>query len=271
MAKGDGETKVRWGSAQLLTLVQAQRHDGEEWCFIRELSNGTGSNKNRSIDAWAMNLWPSKQFRSVAYEVKVSRSDFARELEDPSKRGAAEEIAGECWFLTPSGLVRPDEVPEGWGLVVAREDGSLATQRMPTQRKVVAPTLEFFAAVARRSRDPKIDVEVAKIGGRTVTLSHLERLIVRNADRRHQQRGRGAEVEWGAARQEKRERVQWIEAEILAACGWGATRTREALKAALEKLRATGTDLDPHAVRSLIIQLGNAHGLQLVQRVADLD
>lgn len=49
------------------------------------------------------------------FEVKVSRGDWLRELRDPSK---ADEWAQHChhwWLVAPRDVVRPGELPEGWG------------------------------------------------------------------------------------------------------------------------------------------------------------
>lgn len=56
--------------------------------------------------------------RSELVEVKVSRSDYHRDRR---------KMAHQCgilpgrmrWYLTPPGLLRPDELPLGWGLVEA--------------------------------------------------------------------------------------------------------------------------------------------------------
>lgn len=53
----------------------------------------------------------------IAYEVKVSRADFCNELKDPSKRGAVMANSTEFYFVTPTDLIQPEEVPEGCGLI----------------------------------------------------------------------------------------------------------------------------------------------------------
>ena len=78
---------------------------------------------------------------SVLVECKVTRRDFLadrrktgrrRELNDGGLRGGLGE---ERWYLTPSNLVRPDEVPDGWGLLELRGDRVYrtvpATRRRP--------------------------------------------------------------------------------------------------------------------------------------------
>jgi hypothetical protein len=108
--------------------------------------------KGRTIDFYALNLWPSKAYLSAAYEVKVSRADFRRELDNPGKRAPWEKRASECWFAAPVGIIPLEEVPEGWGLLELGSNGFRAARRA-TQRKIESFTPDFVAAMARRVQD----------------------------------------------------------------------------------------------------------------------
>jgi hypothetical protein len=136
---------------QIIELLKA-RHPGPEWAHFVELSNGTGAMAHRLIDFYAFNLYPSKRYLRIAYEIKVTRADFARELADPMKREPAEALADECYFATPKGLIRPDEVPEGWGLIEIVANG-LRVSKRAQQRNVSAMPVSFVASIARRSTD----------------------------------------------------------------------------------------------------------------------
>ena len=138
-------TKTR----QILELLK-DRHAGSEWACFAELNIGTGGNGGRWIDFFAFNLWPSQRLLKIAYEIKVSRADFAKELSNPLKREDAEKLADECWFVTPVGLVRVDEIPEGWGLIEMVANG-LRVKKRAKQRKVEELPLSFVASIARRS------------------------------------------------------------------------------------------------------------------------
>lgn len=135
---------------QILALLTA-RHQGPEWATFAEMRTETGG-VGRSIDLWVMNLWHSKRYVRIAYEIKVSRSDFARELADPRKRQAAESISNECYFATPPGLVMVDEVPEGWGLIEATK-GGMRVKKRAMWRDVDKAPVSFVAALARRTSD----------------------------------------------------------------------------------------------------------------------
>jgi hypothetical protein len=125
-----------------------------EGVLIFELATGTGyahGEPNR-LDAFHMAVEPSKGLKRTAYEVKVSRSDFQREIRDPRKRRAALRVSNQFYFITPPGLVRPEEVPLECGLLEIGEEGKL-----PLIERVAAPfrdgqpaSWHFFAAFARR-------------------------------------------------------------------------------------------------------------------------
>ena len=55
---------------------------------------------------------------SELVEVKVSRFDFQRDRHKVSHR-AKRLMGSRRWSFTPPGVIRPEEVPEGWGLVEA--------------------------------------------------------------------------------------------------------------------------------------------------------
>ena len=62
-------------------------------------------------------LWPSKGLVRTAFEVKVSRSDFIRELQNPSKHKWVRESFHEFWIAAPKDIVNLDELPDGVGLM----------------------------------------------------------------------------------------------------------------------------------------------------------
>ena len=49
------------------------------------------------------------------FEVKVSRSDWLRELADESKADAWARYCHHWWLVAPAEVVKPGELPTGWG------------------------------------------------------------------------------------------------------------------------------------------------------------
>ena len=58
--------------------------------------------------------------QSLLVECKVSRGDFFRDQKKFFRANPDRGVGNLRWYLTPPGLVRPDEVPEGWGLLECR-------------------------------------------------------------------------------------------------------------------------------------------------------
>lgn len=145
-----------------------------QWATFVELRNGTGMHSITGIDFFAVNTWPSKHFHTIAYEIKVSRSDFAKELQWPDKRAFAESVANQCMFVVPNGLVRPDEVPEGWGLIYA-DAGGLKTVKHGTQKRDVSWPKSFVMSMVRRAADapPSLPLAAWKVEGKEIGEAEL--------------------------------------------------------------------------------------------------
>lgn len=81
------------------------------------MGSGYGAAQMRRIDLWVIDPGPATGCRSASYEVKVSRSDFLGEVRQPNKQRSARLFADEFWYVTPEGLITPDEVPDWAGLM----------------------------------------------------------------------------------------------------------------------------------------------------------
>ena len=86
----------------------------------------------------------------VSSNGKVSRSDFQADIAKPSKRAGYAVIGEKFYYVAPEGLLRPEEMPEEAGLLVARGDAFVVAKR-PKRRRVVLPT-EVMLAMALKPR-----------------------------------------------------------------------------------------------------------------------
>lgn len=143
---------------QMIIWLLRERHPAPEWATFKEVPDSAGFEGQGRIDFFAFNTYPSKRFLRVAYEVKISRADFARELREPGKRGRAEQLANECWFVMPAGMVKPDEIPEGWGLLEVTTSNELRVKKQAQYTNVLEPPLGFVALMLRRSSEKAVDV-----------------------------------------------------------------------------------------------------------------
>lgn len=103
----------------------ASKYPAPAYAFLAQVRNGTGYlNVTRTADAMVMGLWPSRGLELVGFELKVSRSDWLRELKNPDK---AEDLVGFCdrWYVVAADdkIVDGDELPPNWGLMTAMGRG----------------------------------------------------------------------------------------------------------------------------------------------------
>lgn len=130
-----------------------RRYPAPRWAFFRELRVGTGYgmqgyNLEQSMDAWAMNLYPSEGWKRIAFEVKTSRSDFWREKSKPEKRATAIRLSNEFYFVTPTGLLFDGELPEDCGLIEVGYEAKISVKA--PWREAESPPIPFVASLARR-------------------------------------------------------------------------------------------------------------------------
>jgi len=126
----------------------AAAHAAPEWSTFFQVRDGAGWNR-RTADAIAMNLWKSRGLTLRGFEVKISRSDMRRELDDPSKAEGVARFCDEWYLVVPKGLVKDQaqDVPSGWGIMEADEtkDG-LRTLRAATRNPDPSPLTRGFLA-----------------------------------------------------------------------------------------------------------------------------
>lgn len=158
---------TRLTSRQVLDAVRT-RHSAVEWIFLEEVRASTGWGSvtydgngryrtgrgekavEQRLDAWALQLWSPGAI--LAYEVKVSRADYLREVKDPEKRLFAELVSSEFYFATPVRLIRPHELPAGCGLIEVYEDGRVRTRVKAEARTVAQAGWGFVGSLLRRQR-----------------------------------------------------------------------------------------------------------------------
>jgi hypothetical protein len=103
-----------------------------------------------------MNCHPSKGCWRIAYEIKLSRSDFRAEKKDPEKRKTAMAVADFFYFAAPRGLIAPMDVPDDCGLLAVYESGrSMILKRAP-RTNAKGPDWWFVAAVLRNLTDARL-------------------------------------------------------------------------------------------------------------------
>lgn len=109
--------------------------NGDAWAFIPKVRSAAAFDARRTIDAYAMGLWPSRGLPLIAFEIKSSRADWQRELKNPAKAEEFFELADYFYLVVgDKDIVRPGELPETWGLLVPHGQGLKVQVEAPRLR-----------------------------------------------------------------------------------------------------------------------------------------
>lgn len=122
-----------------------------EWSLFFEVADATGSRQSRWADAVAMNLYPSRGLELHGFEIKVSRSDWLRELKDPTKSAPVQRYCNRWWIICPDGVIKPGELPPTWGHYEVKPGGAIRQVVAAPKLEAEAVTKEFMAALVRRA------------------------------------------------------------------------------------------------------------------------
>lgn len=174
-----------WSEAKIIELLST-RYSGQEWAFIRKVPNGTGMAMSRTADAIAMGLWPSKGLHLHGHEIKCSRSDWLREIQDVTKAEAFAQYCHFWWIVAPKGVVELPELPANWGLIIPTGT-SLRVKRPATCREPKVIDHAFLAGLLRAACRCGVDAEL-----KAAAKGEYERGY--QAAQEHQKSGRRAEA-----------------------------------------------------------------------------
>lgn len=124
----------------------AARHKDD--LYVPECKTGpTFTGSHRRLDAWVMARSYSP-FRTIGYEIKVSRSDFEQDQKWV-------EYLGYChhfYFVCPAGLIKSHELPEDVGLLWMTPSGRLHDKKRATRREPDADKLRSILVYVLMSR-----------------------------------------------------------------------------------------------------------------------
>lgn len=142
-----------WDSGEVRGCIQ--KHfgmGGEKYAVLFEVANGTGFRANRSLDAVVMSLWPSLGLELVGMEIKISRSDWLRELKQPEKASETFNYFDRWYLVAPTHAARLEEIPEPWGWYEPLENGGLRKLKDAAKNAEVTPlTRNMLAGLMRRT------------------------------------------------------------------------------------------------------------------------
>ncbi len=115
---------------------RAATANGIRYTRAEHVKISTGFDASRICDFMAMDLWngygDGRGPKLHGHEVKVSRSDWLREVKEPEKAEAFKRYCDYWWLVVSDpGIVQFGELPYDWGLMVARGRGLAVVKEAP--------------------------------------------------------------------------------------------------------------------------------------------
>lgn len=139
-------------STAAIQAAMRTRFCAPEYALMFEVGDGTGAAQRRWADAVSMNMYPSRGLLIEGFEFKASRSDWQRELKDPTKSWNVQQYCERWWIVTLPGIIKDGELPPTWGLMLL-ENGKLRQAVAAPKLDATPPTKTFMAAMLRRASE----------------------------------------------------------------------------------------------------------------------
>lgn len=138
--------------AQSLLL---HRYPMPEWATFLEVQGmPSHDGKVHFADCLAFNMFNSRGFMIIGFEIKASRADWLNELKNGSK---ADYFVGQCdeWYIVEAkeGIVKHEELPIGWGLLSHKNDKLRIKVHSKLDHKGQMPSREFFIRAIQKCYD----------------------------------------------------------------------------------------------------------------------
>ena len=154
-------------------IVEALAKTLGDAIFATELAFCQGA---RRCDLGTISANSSAGFKARAYEVKISRADFRRDT--AIKQREARLFSDQFFYVTPAGLIKPEEVPD-WAGLIEYLDGTFKTIIHAPYRDKDAPTWELVVSLIRNSGNVNRDTDLLKLRVRAAErkIAHASRAI----------------------------------------------------------------------------------------------
>ena len=103
-------------------------------------------------------VWRFDGEHSAVIEVKTSHADFLADKKKWWRGDEAEKLnckAGTFrWYLCPEGVIKPEEVPEGWGLLYWNGKKIIHIKESPKHENTAKADLMILSSILRRENFP---------------------------------------------------------------------------------------------------------------------
>ena len=152
MAKRSAIDGVEWTEADVFAALGTAHPGPDKWTLVPHLPDATSLDKVRTVDAMAFGCWKSECIGVHGYEIKIARSDWLREIQQPEKSRDFQDRCNYWWVAAPEGVVKLEELPGNWGLreVAKTADGyTVKIRRQATLNQTPVFEMPFVVALAR--------------------------------------------------------------------------------------------------------------------------
>ncbi len=149
------ETKL---TTPALESLLREKYPRDKYALIFDVPDAVSMDQKRRIDALAFGCWASLGRSLEGFELKVSRSDWLRELKNVNKADPFVALCDRFWLVTAdSKIAKLDEIPACWGWMAATK-GGLRVQRPASKLPGCGEAFprSFVIGVMRRLQDDLI-------------------------------------------------------------------------------------------------------------------
>lgn len=105
---------------------------------------------------------------SVLVEVKVTRTDFLSDKNKSFRKNPTMGMGSQRFYCCPAGLIKKEELPQGWGLVYVNEKmratcvyspykGNIGERIVPLPKNIIAEHILMYSALRRLHLRGRID------------------------------------------------------------------------------------------------------------------
>ena len=125
--------RIVWRELSLRALIDAPQPAREAPCLPVQapLSEEASADAAAACTVWRLarpdlfsvrNTSVATYLQPMVHEVKSTRADLLSDLRQAAKRQAYRWLCGECYYVFPAAVARPDEIPEPFGVWVHHGD-----------------------------------------------------------------------------------------------------------------------------------------------------
>jgi len=145
-------------TAASLAVLLRGRYKPESHALFLDVPDAVGTDARRRIDALAIGLWKSSGRLIEGFELKISRSDWLRELKQVEKADPFLAVCDHFWLVTAeASIAKLEELPACWGWLSATPSG-LRVQKPATKLPGVGNAVPraFMLGVLRKMQEDRL-------------------------------------------------------------------------------------------------------------------